>query len=100
MLNSIQISIDKDLEDLIPGFLENRKNDIKTMQLAVEEGDFNQIRMIGHRMKGFGSGYGFDFITELGKRLEEAAKEENIQKIGIYITELINYLEQIEITFE
>ncbi|MFV8830496.1 Hpt domain-containing protein [Alkalihalobacterium sp. APHAB7] len=100
MIKTIQVSIDKDLEDLIPGFLENRKKDIETMKLALVEEDFQQVRMIGHRMKGFGSGYGFDFITELGKQLEEAAKEEDTNSIAEAITNLVNYLDQIKICFE
>ncbi|MEB1806719.1 MAG: Hpt domain-containing protein [Bacillaceae bacterium] len=100
MTKTIQILIDKDLKDLIPGFMENRKKDIETMKFALSEEDFEQVRMIGHRMKGFGSGYGFEFITELGKQLEEGAKEGDKLKIEGAITALINYLDQIEICFE
>ncbi|MDE5411800.1 Hpt domain-containing protein [Alkalihalobacterium chitinilyticum] len=100
MTKTIQILIDKDLKDLIPGFMENRKKDIETMKFALSEEDFEQVRMIGHRMKGFGSGYGFEFITDLGKQLEEAAKEGDKLKIEGGITALINYLDQIEICFE
>jgi hypothetical protein len=38
------VNIDIDLEDLIPGFLENRQKDILKLEQAIEEQDFEVLR--------------------------------------------------------
>ena len=96
----IIVRVDPDLEDLIPGFLENRRKDVQSLQGALERGDYETIRVLGHSMKGAGGGYGFDGITDIGRFLEESAKNEDAQEIKNRITELSNYLERIEIIIE
>ena len=57
------VYIDEDLEDLIPGFLDNRANDITEMSAALSRKDFESIKDFGHKMQGAGGGYGFDAIS-------------------------------------
>ncbi|MBP6941292.1 MAG: Hpt domain-containing protein [Syntrophorhabdaceae bacterium] len=94
------ISIDKDLEDLIPGYLENRLRDIASIEEALIKNDFETIRILGHSMKGSGGGYGFAAITEIGKRIEEAAKKMDKKVITEQVEELSTYLRNITIKYE
>ncbi len=98
--NSTIVKIDKDLEDLIPGYLENRRRDVISIREALKKNDLDTIRIVGHSMKGSGGGYGFDRITEIGKLIEESAK--NMDKEGIigHIDGLSRYLDHIEIVYE
>ena len=96
----IIITVDSDLEDLIPGFLENRNQDIKSIFNALARDDYAAIAKLGHTMKGVGGGYGFDAITDIGRSIEQAAKEKNPQKIKASLSEFSDYLERIEIVFE
>ena len=96
----IIVTVDSDLEDLIPGFLENRNQDIKSIFDALTGDDYAAIAKLGHTMKGVGGGYGFDAITDIGRSIEQAAKEKNSQKIKASLSELSDYLERIEIVFE
>ena len=96
----IIVTVDSDLEDLIPGFLENRNQDIKSIFDALARDDYAAIAKLGHTMKGVGGGYGFDAITDIGRSIEQAAKEKNPQKIKASLSELSDYLERIEIVFE
>jgi HPt (histidine-containing phosphotransfer) domain-containing protein len=98
--DTLRISIDPDLQDLIPGFLQNRRQDIRKLQGAVAAGDFETIRTLGHRMRGDGGGYGFHMISEIGQALEKAAIEKNTEDITSRIEELIQYLECIEVVYE
>ena len=66
MVEKIEVRIDPDLKDLIPGFLDNRAVDVAKMRDLLQRQDFAQIHLIGHSMKGAGGGYGFDRITEIG----------------------------------
>lgn len=96
----IIVHIDEELEDLIPGFLENRRKDIDQILAALEDKDYELIRMLGHSMKGAGGGYGFDAITDIGFSLETAAKEENIEKIQTHVNSLSYYLDHVEVSYE
>ncbi len=95
----IIITVDPDLEELIPSFLENRHKDIKSIQSALESGDYETIRILGHSMKGSGGGYGFDFISEIGEVIEQAAKDKNENEIVKSNSKLAGYLEQVEVVF-
>jgi hypothetical protein len=100
MTDRIKVSIDPDLEDLIPGFLMNRANDVDRIRELVERGDFQQVRLIGHSMKGAGGGYGFDPITDYGSRIEEAALREDALAIEAAVVELADYLARVEPVFD
>lgn len=100
MTARIKVNIDPDLEDLIPGFLMNRRNDVDRIRELVERGDFQQVRLIGHSMKGAGGGYGFDPITDYGARIEEAALREDASAIEAAVGELAAYLSRVEPVFD
>jgi len=96
-IEKIIVQVDSDLEDLIPGYLENRKKDIESITEALKKDDFETIRILGHRMKGSGRGYGFDAITDIGDSLEQASKNKNSIEIQKQANELSTYLKQVEI---
>jgi HPt (histidine-containing phosphotransfer) domain-containing protein len=96
----IIIQVDSDLEDLIPGFLQNRHRDITAIFDALGRKDYDSIAKRGHTMKGVGGGYGFDAITDIGSAIEQAAKQKDPVKIKLVLKELSNYLQRIEIVFE
>lgn len=93
------VQVDKMLEDLIPGFLANRRHDIVAIRQAVSEGNLEVIKDLAHTMKGTGGGYGFEDITETGKNIENAAKQKNFDTILQLIGELENYINTVDIVF-
>lgn len=96
----IVVRIDPDLEDLIPGFIENRRKDVSAILEALEKDDFQPIRSLGHSMKGAGGGYGFHAITDMGAALETAAKNKENDAIRRHANELSSYLDRVEIVFK
>ncbi len=96
--NTIHVSAE--LKELVPGFLQNRLDDVKAMLTALGNGDYDTIRILGHSMKGTGGGYGFDVISNIGRSLEERAKEGNSAEIEKNINELSSYLEKIIVVFD
>ncbi|MBU2521344.1 MAG: Hpt domain-containing protein [Desulfobacteraceae bacterium] len=96
----IIVRVDAEIEDLVPGFLQNRQNDIKKILEALDVGDYETIRVLGHSMKGSGGGYGFDAITDIGLSLEQAAKAKNSEEVRKWAEELSNYLENVEVAYE
>jgi HPt (histidine-containing phosphotransfer) domain-containing protein len=96
----IIVHVDPDLADLIPGYLVNRERDIATIADALEKKDLDAIRIVGHSMKGSGTGYGFEAITDIGMLMEKAAKDGGTETIRLQVKRLEDYLLQIEIVYE
>ncbi len=96
----IVVHVDTDLEDLIPGFLKNRRNDLEALAKALEQGDFESIRKLAHTMKGVGGGYGFDAITDISREIQQAAEDQNAEGIRKGIKELSSYLDRVEVVFD
>ena len=97
MNNRIAVTIDPDLADLVPGFLDNRRRDVAKLEALLASGNFADIRMIGHSMKGAGGGYGFDQITEIGDALERAALATDERVIRDGIDRLADYLARVDV---
>jgi HPt (histidine-containing phosphotransfer) domain-containing protein len=96
----IILNINSELEPIVPRFLELRHEDIKSIDGALEHGDFETITRMGHSMKGSGAGYGFDYISEIGVAIEKAAKENNTEDIRRWVDELSVYLEKVEVVYD
>jgi HPt (histidine-containing phosphotransfer) domain-containing protein len=96
----ILIHVDPDIADLIPGYLEKRREDIAAMLTALERGDFETVRILGHSMKGSGGGYGFDAISDIGAGLEQAAKIKHSHEIREQVSALSSYLDRVEVSDE
>lgn len=97
--NDIILYIDQDLEEIVPGFLENRRRDVQTLEAALQENNLAQIQLIGHRMRGDGGGYGFDAISTIGAALEQASAREDRDAIRRQIAELIDFLDRVTVVY-
>jgi len=97
--NIITVFIDPGLEEIVPGFLENRRRDVEALETALQQNDLAQIRMIGHRMKGDGGGYGFDAISMMGAALEQAAAREDRDAIRRQTAEFIDFLDRVTVVY-
>ena len=95
----ITVYIDQDLEDIIPTFLANRQKDLKTLHTAIDEKDFETIRILGHRMRGDGGGYGFHAISAIGEVMELAAGRRDQPAIERQIAALKDFLARVHIVY-
>ncbi|MBF0519665.1 MAG: Hpt domain-containing protein [Nitrospirae bacterium] len=93
----IIVTVEEEIIDLIPRYLEHRRKDIKAINKAVEDSDFESIRLLGHSMKGSGGGFGCDEITDIGDRMEIAAKEKNSDVIMELTHQLSSYLDRVRV---
>lgn len=93
------VRIDRDLEDLVPNFLANRRKDLETIRQSLAAQDLESIRMLSHRMKGDGGGYGFDRITEIGGSMELAASRGDLAAIKRYTGELEDFLGRVTVVY-
>ncbi|OQX61419.1 MAG: Hpt domain-containing protein [Desulfococcus sp. 4484_241] len=95
----IVVKVDADLEDLIPGFLENRRDDIAQIKRLLDEGDYEKIARLGHSMKGSGGGYGFDEITRIGGMIEQLAMGRDMDGVRRQLESLSDYLDRVEVVY-
>ena len=96
----ITVIVAKDLEDLIPTFMTNRNKELGTLSVALGAGDMEQLRQLGHRMKGVGNSYGFEHISVLGKQIEDRAKIKDLTGLQSLITDYTDYLARVSIIYE
>lgn len=94
------VKVPKDLEDLVPMFMLNRKKEIENLRAALAASNFEEMRQIGHRMKGSGRSYGFAAISEIGKRIEEGARGSDGAAIAACLEEYGDYLDKVVISYE
>lgn len=90
------INIPEELKPLIPGYLSRRDTDLKNLKDFHKEERFDEIQKIAHKMKGNGLGYGFDYLSVLGKEIESLAKLKEGEKIKSFLLELEEYLTYIK----
>jgi len=96
----IVVTVDIDIEDLIPEYMEMTRADLKSLQAALDARQYEIVGRIGHSLKGSGGGYGFDAITEIGGRIEQLAKSGAHDDLALLAGELGSYLDRVEIVFE
>lgn len=93
------INIDKDLEDLVPTYLESRKKELLKLNELMAQRSFSEISSIAHKIAGNAGGYGFDELTEIGRRLEASSKAADLENSKKEIENIAQYLEDIEVKF-
>src|SRR5512138_547104 len=94
------VTVAKDLEDLIPVFMGNRRKELDTLRVALAAHDFEQLRQLGHRMKGVGNSYGFAHVSTLGKYIEDGARSGDRASLQATISEYDQYLAKVQIAYE
>jgi len=94
------VTVAKDLADLIPSFMDNRRKELETLRAAASASDFDELRRLGHRMKGAGSSYGFDLVSTTGKTIEDAAQSGDAEAVKACLAIYEDYLAKVEIVYE
>jgi HPt (histidine-containing phosphotransfer) domain-containing protein len=94
------VTVAKDLEDLIPVFLKNRHKELDALRVALAAADFEQLRQLGHRMKGVGNSYGFERVSLYGKYIEDGAQSGDRASLAARISEYGDYLAKVQVAYE
>ncbi|MBM4246565.1 MAG: response regulator [Deltaproteobacteria bacterium] len=94
---SVALALDPEVSDMIPGYLLNRRADVARLRAAIGTGGrFDEVRSIGHKMKGTGKAYGFAGVSELGDELERAGAQRDRERITELSYQLERHLDEIE----
>src|SRR6202045_3465967 len=95
--DTILVRANPKFADMIPGFLQNRRQDVIAMLDALDRGDFETVESLGHSMKGAGGSFGFEAITDIGAALEQAAESADTDASRNWVGELSSYLDRVEL---
>ena len=60
----------------------------------IDTATMESLRTFGHNIKGSGGMYGFDSVTDLGAKIEAAAKEDKLEDIKSFFKELNDFLSE------
>jgi HPt (histidine-containing phosphotransfer) domain-containing protein len=93
------VNVDRELEDLIDGFLQNRQKDLLVLKRLASDGSWDEIAKIGHRLKGTSGGYGFEHLSGLGKLLEDHGKLSQAEPVLRAITEMERHLGALKVNY-
>ncbi len=99
MKELLTVLIDKDLEDIIPEYFTSQKQKIFDLQNYLISKEFEKIEEFGHKIKGNGKSYGFEYLSKAGAKMEQAAKNNDSVLIEEWCNKIIEYLDNVNIIF-
>lgn len=96
---AMKIKIHPDLQDLIPDYLTEMEIILQKFRGWLQSENFIEIAREGHKCKGHGGAYGFDFISILGEKIQDAGKAEDKTSLENLIAELEREFHSVEIEY-
>jgi HPt (histidine-containing phosphotransfer) domain-containing protein len=93
----IWIAMPDGLEDLVPGYLASRRKEASEMIALLAGSEYARLAVLGHNLKGTGTGYGFPDLTRMGAALEQAAKRADQASLKAQIVDLNRYLDRVQL---
>lgn len=97
MAEDLEALVPAGVEDLLPAFLENRRNELAALKAAVATHDFATVLHIAHRMKGVGEPYGFPTISLIGVDLDGAVQRADMRRLLELVRQYATYLGSVRI---
>ena len=91
--------VSREFETVMPTYCSNRSKDVEKMRASLEDGDFEVIRKLGHKMKGTGKGYQLDEISEIGLAIENCAVNKDITGIITFVEKLDYFLNHLVVDY-
>ena len=93
------VSIDKELKEIVPQYLDSRKKEINDIKTALSTDDFRRLEGIGHRLAGSAKSYGFNKLTEIGLNMQDDARSKSKDKIEYSLKLLEEYLDNLSVFY-
>ncbi len=96
MNNTYLCKISHEFEDAVDEILDYKKAQVQQLKNALEQNNYDEIRKIAHAMKGI---HGIEQIYHLAQLVGDAAKQKERDTIQQLITQLEDFLTNIQIQY-
>jgi CheY-like chemotaxis protein len=94
------VSLDPDLEELIPSFLKKMETNIHTLEEALRNNDLDGTKAAAHKLKGSFSIYGFSIMSGICAEIENSVKLENKESALEHLSSLTDYFTNVKIEYK
>ena len=81
------------LEEFYHEFLADRNSELKEMNAFLERSEFDSIKKIAHKWKGFCAPSGFQYLETLSEALEVKASELSLKDVSEILLQIGKYLD-------
>ena len=85
---------DEEWAEMQEMYIKFTSKELEKIQENMDMATMESLRTFGHNIKGSGGMYGFDGVTELGAKIEAAAKEDKLDDIKSFFNDLNDFLDQ------
>jgi CheY-like chemotaxis protein/HPt (histidine-containing phosphotransfer) domain-containing protein len=93
--------VSSEIKALIPSFFEINHKELKVLEEAICQEDYETIFRMGHKLKGAALCYGFEEVGKLYLQIENAGNEKKpIESIRLILSEILSYLDSVEVVYE
>ena len=65
--------------EIMNRYIERRKRDLEACLTLIESHQYQEIEKIAHQLKGNGFTFGYPELSDIGKKLEQAAQEHDLK---------------------
>ncbi|MBV9294183.1 MAG: Hpt domain-containing protein [Acidobacteriaceae bacterium] len=86
-------TISRIVQELLPAYLTARKHELPIMTDLLDASDFEQLRILGHNLKGSGRSFGLAELSRIGAALEHSAEQADPVSFTHELTRLRDYLD-------
>jgi len=85
---------DEEWAEMQEMYIKFTSKELEKIKENMDTATMESLRTFGHNIKGSGGMYGFDGVTELGAKIEAAAKEDKLDDIKSFFNDLNDFLDQ------
>ena len=100
MEDKITVRLTEDVRPYMAGFIIHKQADVKTIERAFQEGNYEVVGEIAHRMQGTSAMFGIAVLADVCASLINSVRARDAREIGGKIAELSRILGRLDITYE
>lgn len=90
-----QFADDPSMTDILDTFVHGLAGQVDGLRQALASGVLDEVRALAHQLKGSGGSYGYPTITDISKRLENAAKMSDMEGAQLALAELDTFCQAV-----
>ena len=87
------------MKELVEDYVKIKTIEFEKLNTYITDKDFKTLESYAHKLAGSAGSYGFPDLTELGKVLEAAAANDEVEKCQLTCEKISNYFNSCKIEF-